>query len=90
MQLDSLIFNHIKAIIFDFDGVIVESINVKKEAFEKLYQKYGDEIVYKVIAHHMANGGMSRFEKINPQQTKLFILKHQDPHVKVKGEVQSK
>ena len=26
-----------KAIIFDFDGVIAESVNVKTEAFSKIY-----------------------------------------------------
>ena len=54
----------IKGIIFDFDGVIAESIQVKTDAFARLYEQYGDNIVKKVIEHHEANGGMSRFEKI--------------------------
>lgn len=53
----------IKNIFFDFDGVIAESVNVKTEAFRKLYESYGAEISTKVVEHHMANGGMSRFEK---------------------------
>ena len=56
--------NSIRAIIFDFDGIIVESVDIKTQAFAELYQFYGDEIVQKVIAHHEANGGMSRYEKI--------------------------
>ena len=56
-------FNNIKAIIFDFDGVISESVNVKTEAFSKLYLKYGKEISEKVVEHHLMNGGISRFEK---------------------------
>lgn len=55
--------NKIKAIIFDYDGVIAESVNVKTEAFAEMYKPYGEEIVHKVIKHHEANGGMSRFEK---------------------------
>ena len=55
--------NKIKAIIFDYDGVIAESVNVKTEAFAELYKPYGKEIVQKVIEHHEANGGVSRFEK---------------------------
>ena len=55
----------IKGIIFDFDGVIVESVNIKTIAFKKIYKKYGNEIVNKVVDHHLSNGGMSRFEKFN-------------------------
>ena len=53
----------IKAIIFDFDGVIAESVNVKTEAFASLYEPYGKDVVNKVEQHHLANGGVSRFEK---------------------------
>jgi len=54
----------LKGIIFDFDGVIAESVQVKTDAFSSLYEKYGDNIITKVIEHHEGNGGMSRFEKI--------------------------
>ena len=54
----------IKGIIFDFDGVIAESVQIKTDAFAALYESYGTDIVRKVIEHHEANGGMSRFEKI--------------------------
>ena len=54
----------LKGIIFDFDGVISESVQVKTDAFASLYKQYGDNIITKVIEHHEANGGLSRFEKI--------------------------
>jgi len=54
----------LKGIIFDFDGVIAESVQVKTDSFASLYKQYGKNIVKKVIEHHEANGGMSRFEKI--------------------------
>ena len=54
---------NIKNIFFDFDGVIAESVHVKTEAFYKLYLPYGEEIADKVVQHHRANGGVSRFEK---------------------------
>ena len=54
----------LKGIIFDFDGVIAESIQVKTEAFATLYKPYGTDIVNNIIKHHEANGGVSRFEKI--------------------------
>jgi phosphoglycolate phosphatase-like HAD superfamily hydrolase len=54
----------LKGIIFDFDGVIAESVQVKTDAFAALYASYGADNVSKVVEHHEANGGMSRFEKI--------------------------
>jgi HAD superfamily hydrolase (TIGR01549 family) len=54
----------IKNILFDFDGVLAESVNVKTEAFRKLYLPYGEEIANRVVDHHLKNGGVSRFEKI--------------------------
>ena len=49
--------------VFDFDGVIADSIEVKTEAFYKIYENFGKEIAEKVTKHHKLNGGMSRFEK---------------------------
>ena len=54
----------IKGIIFDFDGVIAESIQMKTDAFATLYSDNGADIVQRVVSHHEANGGMSRFDKI--------------------------
>ena len=53
----------IKTIFFDFDGVILNSVNVKTEAFRDMYKQYGDDIAQKVVNHHLANGGVSIFEK---------------------------
>jgi phosphoglycolate phosphatase-like HAD superfamily hydrolase len=53
----------IRAIVFDFDGVILESAEVKTEAFCELYAEHGPDIVAKVRAHHLANLGISRFKK---------------------------
>ena len=53
------------ALIFDFDGVLADSVNIKTEAFAEMYKQYGEEVTNKVIAHHLENGGMSRFEKFS-------------------------
>jgi len=50
-------------IIFDFDGVLAESVEVKTRAFATLYEDYGPEIVQAVVDFHLRNGGMSRYEK---------------------------
>ena len=48
----------LKGIIFDFDGVIVESIDSKTRAFSQIYSKFGRDIIKKVVSHHENNGGM--------------------------------
>ena len=53
----------IKTIFFDFDGVLAESVEVKTQAFRKLFLPYGEEIAQNVVNHHLQNGGISRFEK---------------------------
>ena len=62
----------IKGIIFDFDGVIAESVNVKTEAFAKMYNQYGNEVVKKVVTHHLSHGGISRFEKFKFYHKEYF------------------
>lgn len=52
-----------QSVFFDFDGVILDSVNVKTEAFHALYRPYGADIADRVREHHLANGGMSRFDK---------------------------
>lgn len=53
----------IKAIIFDFDGVIVESVDIKTKAFARLFEHEGRVVVEKVVDYHLKNGGVSRFDK---------------------------
>ena len=64
--------NNIKAVIFDFDGVITESVNIKTNAFAELYNPYGEEVVKKVIEHHVTNGGVSRFVKFKLYHEKFI------------------
>ncbi len=52
----------IKAIIFDFDGVIVESAQIKTEAFRKLFSKWQDK-VDEIVSYHLKNTGISRYVK---------------------------
>ena len=53
----------IQAVVFDFDGVILESADCKTDAFVELYEPHGPDVVAKVRAHHLANLGISRFKK---------------------------
>lgn len=52
-----------KALFFDFDGVIADSVEVKTRAFAELFKAFGPETQSQVVAHHRANGGMTRRDK---------------------------
>ena len=55
---------NISVVFWDFDGVIKDSVEVKTNAFVDLFKKFGPAFSSKIKKHHLANGGMSRFEKI--------------------------
>ncbi len=54
---------HFQAFIFDFDGVLADSVEVKTRAFAKLFEPHGPEVVARVVAHHRDHGGMTRVDK---------------------------
>jgi HAD superfamily hydrolase (TIGR01549 family) len=53
----------IKALILDFDGVIAESVDIKTKAFARLFAKESKSVLPRIIRYHLANAGVSRFEK---------------------------
>ena len=59
-------------IIYDFDGVICDSVNIKTEAFVELYQSYGKGVQEAVKEYHLAHGGISRYEKFRYFQSVLL------------------
>ena len=50
----------IKVLIFDFNGVIVESTDTNARIYAKIFEPYGPEVVKKVMEHYNANGGIPR------------------------------
>ena len=55
--------NKYNIILFDFDGVIVDSDNIRINAFRKTLKKYDDVYVDQFIEYHNKNGGISRYVK---------------------------
>ena len=53
----------INNIFFDFDGVILESVDVKSRAFQEIYSPYGDHVAQNAVEYHLKHGGLSRYEK---------------------------
>lgn len=66
------------AVVFDFDGVLVESVEVKTRAFAALYAPYGAEIERKVVEYHLAQAGISRFVKFRYFQEVLLGVPYTD------------
>ncbi len=53
----------IKTVIFDVDGVLIESAEIKTLAFRRLFEKHCPEKVDEAVLYHEKNMGVSRFVK---------------------------
>lgn len=56
-------FRNPKTLIFDCDGVILNSNEVKREAFRRVALPFGQDAADKFVHFHLRNGGMSRYQK---------------------------
>ena len=66
---------HIKNILWDFDGVLMDSMEIRDQGFEVVLSSHPKEDVDSLMKFHRANGGLSRyvkfryfFEKIKKQE----------------------
>ena len=66
-----------KSIIFDFDGVIIDSNHVKDEAFYSIFLDYGKNVASFSHNYHLENRGVSRFDKVE-HVIKKFSLPKKD------------
>lgn len=73
------------ALFFDFDGVILDSVDVKTEAFAQMFRFYGQEVEKEVVEYHLANGGVSRFEKFCYYYDKLLKIPITDEKLALLG-----
>ena len=55
--------NKIKNILWDFDGVLMDSMPVRNRGFEIVLKEYPDNQVRELMRFHMLNGGLSRYVK---------------------------
>lgn len=55
--------NKYKTLVFDCDGVILNSNKVKTAAFYKTALVYGEQAAQELIKYHVENGGVSRYKK---------------------------
>lgn len=61
---------HYQTVVFDCDGVILNSNKVKTDAFYQAALPYGDELAQALVEYHVANGGISRYVKFQ------YFLEH--------------
>jgi len=52
-------------LIFDCDGVVLDSNKVKTESFYKAALSYGERAADELVEYHVANGGVSRYKKFS-------------------------
>ena len=63
MIFEEVLLNY-ENIIFDCDGVILDSNSIKTNAFVKLFEHYPKSKINQLINYHKKYGGVSRYEKI--------------------------
>lgn len=52
-----------RTLVFDCDGVVLDSNRVKTEAFRHAAAPYGEAAAEALVTWHVANGGISRYRK---------------------------
>ncbi len=57
------IFDQYESWVFDFDGVILDSNNLKTDAFHQVALPYGKKEADALCEYHVTHGGISRFVK---------------------------
>lgn len=57
-------FSEYKALLFDFDGVILDSMPVRDQGFREVLSDYPQEQVEALVEFHHRNGGLSRYVKL--------------------------
>ena len=75
-----------KAVFWDFDGVVLDSVDIKTKAFASMFRKYGPEIEKAVVEYHLSNGGVSRYDKFKYFYHHLLNCSISDETLKKLGE----
>lgn len=77
----------IKVMLFDFDGVILDSMKVRDDGFRSIFKEYPSDLVEEFIKYHRYNGGLSRYVKIRYFYEKMLGKTISDEEVKRLAEV---
>lgn len=67
-----------KVVLWDFDGVIIDSNHIRESGFIEVLDDYPRQAVEKLIAFHRKNGGLSRYVKFDYFFNKLISVDNPD------------
>lgn len=59
----NLIIDSYRTLVFDCDGVVLDSNKVKTQAFYQAALPYGETAAQALVQYHVAHGGVSRYKK---------------------------
>ena len=66
-------------LIFDCDGVVLDSNGIKTEAFRQAALPYGHDKAQALVAYHVENGGVSRYYKFQHFLTSMLPREARGP-----------
>jgi len=66
-----------KVILFDFDGVLVESVGIKDNAFVSLFKEYPEHLA-EIMDYHLSNNATIRFEKFKYITENILGLRYDE------------
>jgi beta-phosphoglucomutase len=73
-----------RIIILDFDGVVLESVDVKARAFARLFEHH-PEHVEPIVELHLSHAGVSRYEKFRMIHERILGMPLDDVEVERLG-----
>ena len=65
----------LRVIMLDFDGVLVESVGIKDQAFKKLFVSYPEKLD-EIMSYHLAHNATIRFEKFQYIYDNILKIKY--------------
>jgi phosphoglycolate phosphatase-like HAD superfamily hydrolase len=68
-----------KTLVFDCDGVVLDSNKVKTQAFYNAALPYGEYAAQSLVDYHVAKGGVSRYEKFAHFLDKIVLSGSRGP-----------
>jgi len=70
-----------RTLIFDCDGVLLNSNKIKTQAFYRSAIEYGKHAADALVEYHLANGGVSRYEKFRFLLEDILHVENPLPHM---------
>lgn len=67
-----LFLGRFKTVIFDFDGVILDSARLKTAAFAEVYSAEHPDLISKVVSYQVEHGGIGRRQKFEYFEREVF------------------